>query len=42
MDKAWENYKIVLKVLEADTEIIQGDNLVMGIKTLLNTISITL
>ena len=42
IDKAQENYKIVLEVLEINTEIIQKNNLVIGIKTLLNTIFITL
>ena len=42
MDKAWKNYKIVLKVLKADTKIIYRDNLVIEIKTLLDIISITL
>ena len=42
VNKAWENYGIVLKALEVDTEIIQGNNLVIEIKTLLDIISITL
>ena len=41
-DKAWKNYGTVPEVLKADTKIIQGDNLVIKIKTLLNIISITL
>ena len=33
---------MVLEVLKADTKIIKNNNLVMGIKTLLNTVFITL
>ena len=33
---------MVLKVLEADTKIIKNNNLVIGIKTLLNIAFITL
>ena len=33
---------MVLEVLEADTKIVKSDNLVTGIKTLLNTASIIL
>ena len=42
IDKAQENYKIVLEVLEINTEIIQKNNSVIGIKTLLDIIFITL
>ena len=41
-DKAWENYKTVPEVLEVDTKIVQRDNLITGIETLLNIISIAL
>ena len=42
MDKAWENYKTVPEVLEADTKTIQGNDLVTEIKTLLDMMSIAL
>ena len=36
------DYKNILKALEADTKTIKSDNLVMGIKTLLDITSIAL
>ena len=40
VDKAWEDYKNILKVLEVDTETITNDNLVVGIETPLDIIFI--
>ena len=42
MEKAWGDYKNILKVLKADTKTIKSNNLAMGIKTLLDITSITL
>ena len=42
VNKAQENYKIVLEVLKADTEIVKDNDLVTGIKTLLDTAFIAL
>ena len=42
MDKAQKSYKTALEVLKADTKIVKNNNLVIGIKTLLNTASIAL
>ena len=41
VDKAWEDYKNILKVLEVDTETITNDNSVVGIETPLDIIFIT-
>ena len=42
MDKALKNYKTVLKVLKVNIEIIKNNDLVIGVKTLLNTAFIAL
>ena len=41
-EKAYEDYKNILKVLKTDTKTIKSNNSVMGIKTPLNITSITL